>query len=88
MNITRSDIIGFTDLTPEEVDAIAEHEHIAEVAAAALGNYLLGKTGGVAAIRTMIVDDIKAALARGDDKHAADLFMALRHLHEAHDPVP
>lgn len=87
MNITRNDIIGFTDLTPEEVDAIAEHEHIADVAAAALGNYLLQKAGGFSAIRSMIVDDIKAALARGDDKHAAELFMALRHLHETHDAV-
>ena len=82
MNITRDDIIGLCSLSEPEVVAIAEHEHIPEVAAAALANYLVHKTGGIKQIRQMIADDIRAALDRGDDAHAAELFMALRHLHE------
>ena len=84
MNIARQDLIGLSGLSEEEVAAIAEHEHIPEVAAAALGNYLTGHKGGVQEIRRMICEDIRDALGRGDDAHASELFMALTHLHETH----
>ena len=35
--ICLEDLIGFCDLTPDEVHAIAEHEHIADAIAAVLG---------------------------------------------------
>ena len=82
MNIKRDDIVGLCGLSEPEVAAIAEHEHIPEVAAAALANYLTHKKGGIKQVRQMISDDIRAALEGGDDTHAAELFMALRHLHE------
>ena len=44
--ISLTDMIGLCGLTQDEVDAIAEHEHIPEVAAAALGAYLLHKEHG------------------------------------------
>jgi hypothetical protein len=84
MNIAREDIIGLCGLSEEEVDAIAEHEHIPEVAAAALASYLSHRKGGFQEIRLMICDDIKGALDRGDDRHAKELFMALTHLHETY----
>lgn len=77
--ISKEDIIGLCGLTEDEVDAIAEHEHIPDVAAAALGDYLLHRHHGVDRIRGMIVDDLRAARARGDFDHAKALFMALRH---------
>jgi hypothetical protein len=45
-------------LTEEEVLAIAEHEHLPEVAAAALAQYLLSCEHGSKKVRDMIVDDI------------------------------
>ena len=66
-------------LTEAEVLGIAEHEHIPEIAAAALGQYLLGKKHGPAQIREMLRDDIRAALVRNDREHARQLFTALRH---------
>jgi hypothetical protein len=39
--ITLEDCIGLCGLTEEEVLAIAEHEHVPEIAAAALAQYLL-----------------------------------------------
>ncbi|MEO1001464.1 MAG: hypothetical protein AAFW69_12825 [Pseudomonadota bacterium] len=81
--ISIDDIIGLTDLTREEIDAVAEHEHIPEAAAAALADYLLHRTGGAQLIRRMIAEDIRDALARGDTPHARELFAALRHF-EAH----
>jgi hypothetical protein len=82
--ITLEDCIAMCGLSEEEVLAIAEHEHIPEIAAAALAQYLLNQDHGVEKIRDMLRDDIRAALARGDRKHAQELFMALRHFFSTH----
>ena len=44
-------------LTEDEVLAIAEHEHLPEIAATALAHYLLSREHGSEEIRDMIVDD-------------------------------
>ncbi len=82
--ITLDDCIAMCGLTEEEVLAIAEHEHIPEIAAAALAQYLLYQDHGAEKIRDMLRDDIRAALARNDANHARELFMALRHFLAAH----
>lgn len=84
--ISKDDIIGLCDLEEDEIDAIAEHEHIPEVAAAALGDYLMHQTNGVARVHSMIVDDIRDALGRNDGPHAASLYVTLRHF-MSHHPV-
>jgi hypothetical protein len=82
--ISLEDCIGLCGLDEEEVAAISEHEHIPEMAAAALANYLLTQRHGGETIRTMIIDDIHKALDEGRVGHAAELFMALRHFLEQH----
>ena len=82
--ISIEDCIAMCGLTREEVDAIAEHEHIEEIAAAALANYLMDREGGPRKIRAMIHDAIRAALARCDKDHARALLMAPRHLMHPH----
>jgi hypothetical protein len=77
--ISIEDIIGMCGLSEEEVDAIAAHEHIPEVAAAALGSYLMHSHHGPAHVQTMICEDIRDALRRDDVSEARRLFMALRH---------
>jgi hypothetical protein len=84
MNITREDCIALCGLEEDEVEAIAEHEHLPDVAAAALAQYLLGEPGGPGRIRGMIVDDLRAAVKRHDTAHARELFMALRHFLAEH----
>ena len=76
--ISIEDCIGLSGLTREEVDAIAEHEHIPEAAATALGAYLMHKEHGVEVVRDMIRDDIRTALEHGNRQHAADLLATLR----------
>lgn len=66
------------ELTEEEVLAIAEHEHIPEIAAAELGNYLVHTAEGERRIKAIIRDDIVAARARGDRSHAIALKLVLR----------
>ncbi len=82
--ITLEDCLAFCGLTEAEVIAIAEHEHIPEVAAAGLGQYLLTVPHGSERIRDMILDDMTAAIERGDDVHARELVMVLRHFLETH----
>jgi len=77
--ITLEDCIGLCDLTPEEVAAIAEHEHVPEIVAATLGAYLLHEEHGAEQIRDMIIDDIRDAVRRQDIAHARHLVGALRH---------
>jgi hypothetical protein len=82
--VTLEDCIAFCGLNEAEVMAIAEHEHVPEIAAAALAEYLLKQRHGEEKIHTMIVEDIRDALDRGDRKHARELFGALRHFLETH----
>jgi predicted GTPase len=76
--ITLEDCIAFCGLTEEEVLAIAEHEHIPEAAACALAEYLLNQEHGPEKIRNMIVDDVRAAQARGDRAHVRTLLRGLK----------
>ena len=77
--ISREDCIALCGLSQKEVAAIGEHEHIPEMAAAALANYLLHQAGGPERIRAMIIEDLHKALDDGRIRHAGELFAALRH---------
>jgi hypothetical protein len=72
------DCLALCDLSEDEVLAIAEHEHIPEMAAVELGNYLVHTPEGERCIKAMIRDDIDVALARGDRTHALALRLVLR----------
>ena len=61
--ITLEDCIALCGLSEEEVLAIAEHEHIPEIAATELAEYLLMTEHGTERICAIIVDDIRAAIA-------------------------
>lgn len=76
--LTLEDCLALCDLSEEEVLAIAEHEHIPEIAAIELGNYLVHTPDGERCIKAMIRDDIDAAAARGDRGHALALKLVLR----------
>ena len=81
--ISLEDVIAFCDLTPDEVQAIAEHEHVADGIAAVLGRCLLQSMHGAAQIKAMLMDDIRTAVRRHDVPHARKLVSTLRHfLHE------
>jgi hypothetical protein len=82
--ISLQDCFGLCGLDENEVTAISEHEHIPDIAAAALASYLLTQPHGGETVRTMIIDDIHKALDEGRVRHAGELFMALRHFLEHH----
>ncbi len=76
--LSLEDCIGLCELSEEEVLAIAEHEHIPEMAAVELGNYLVHCSDGEQCIKAMIRDDIAAAVASGNTAHALALKLVLR----------
>ena len=82
--ISIEDCIGLCGLSEAEVAAIAEHEHLPEIAAAILAQYMLASKEGPEKIRKMLIDDIRAAAAAGDSRHAAELVSALRHFLSTH----
>ena len=82
--ICLEDCIAMCGLTEEEVLAIAEHEHVPEIVAASLAQYLLRQHHGAEKIRAMIVDDVRAAQARGDVAHTQTLLHVLHHFMRDH----
>jgi hypothetical protein len=68
-------------LTEDEVLAIAEHEHLPEIAATALAHYLLSRENGSEEIRDMIVDDIPEAQWSDNKEHVLTLLHVLHHFH-------
>jgi hypothetical protein len=83
--ITLEDCIGLCGLTEEEVLAIAEHEHLPEIAASAMAQYLLSLEHGSEKVRDMIVDDIRQAQRlRGDKDHMVTLLHVLHHFLKTH----
>lgn len=76
------DCLAMCALSEDEILAIAEHEHLPEIAALELGDDLMHHIGGIARICGMIRDDIEAARLRGDLAHAARLKLTLRHFLE------
>ena len=61
--ISLEDCIALSGLTDAQVLAIAEHEHLPEIAATALAQYLSKQKRGMEKIRDMIVDDIRQSSA-------------------------
>ena len=86
--LTYEDCLGLCNLTEEEIEAIAIHEHIPQIAALELGNYLLCDPGGIPRIKRIIIDDIEHAEQQQDKQRALQLKMVLKHFIETHPENP
>jgi hypothetical protein len=75
--LTFEDCLGLCGLSEEEVQAIADHEHIPEMAALELGNYLCRTPEGELCIKGMIRDDILHARAMGNRDRELALKLAI-----------
>ena len=72
------DCLALCDLTEEEVLSIAQHEHIPEMAAVELGDYLVHTPEGEMRIKAIIRDDIAEASARVERQRELALKLLLR----------
>ncbi|MBK1635129.1 hypothetical protein [Rhodovulum adriaticum] len=82
--ISADDIEDMTDLTTEEIAAIAEHDHIPPLDAALLGDYLMHLHHGGQKVQAMICEDIRTALHADDVPHARALYAVLHGFLKAH----
>ena len=82
--LTYEDCLAFCDLTEDEIEAIAEHEHIPAIVAIELGQYLVHSEDGARKIKRMILDDIEAARNRKDEEHYLVLRATLKHFVDTH----
>jgi hypothetical protein len=85
--LSRTDLLDMCGLSEAEVLAIAEHEHLTEPAAAAMGHYLLQTEGGPAIVRDFIEDDIRQAVGAGRGVHAQELTATLATYLEQHSDL-
>ena len=82
--INENDILDMTCLTRAEIAAIAEHEHVGDVAAAEMGEYMMHIHHGPQRVQRMICEDIQAALRADDLAHAKALYLTLKQFLAAH----
>jgi hypothetical protein len=76
--LSLEDCLALCELSEEEVLAVAHHEHLPEIAAAELANYLVHTPEGEMRIKTIIRDDIAEACAGGDRTRELALKLMLR----------
>lgn len=76
--ITLDDIEDMTCLTRDQITAVADHEHLAELSAALMAEYLMQQHNGPQAVQQMICEDIQAALHESEIDRARALFGTLR----------
>ena len=77
--LTYEDCLELSDLT-EEIKAIAQHEHLPEMAALELGSYLVHTPEGVPMIKRIILEDIEDANRRGHVEKVLQLKLVLKAL--------
>jgi hypothetical protein len=63
--LSRKECCDFCGLTGDEVHAIAQHEHLSDLSAAALGQSLLQTEEGIREIKRFMREDIQSARFRG-----------------------
>ena len=83
--LTYQDCLGLSGFTEDEIEAIAEHEHVPEIIAIELANYLAETdSDGMPRIRKIIIEDIEHARVRGHSEQVAHLEGVLRHFIATH----
>jgi len=77
--ISFEDCAALCGLDEDQIDAIAEHEHVPAIEATAIASDLLSHPGGAEVIHGMFVDLIRAAVKEHRLAHASELLRASRH---------
>jgi hypothetical protein len=82
--LTLQDCVGLCGLSEEEVQVVAEHEHVPDIVAAELGNDLLHSAQGVSTLKSYMLDCIEHARRVGDANRAAALDAMYRRFDQMH----
>lgn len=82
------DCLALSELTADEIRAIADHERLSQIAALELGHWLVHLPDGSRRLKRVILDELEAASARGDFARAAELRATIRHFCDTHPENP
>lgn len=82
-----ADCQGMCGLTEEELQVLAEHEHLQPIVAAELASELLKTPTGTLQIRSCIVETLEKSVARNDLANARRVERILSGFISAH-PIP
>jgi hypothetical protein len=85
--LTLKDCVALSELSEDEVNLIAEHEHVPEIVAAEMGNDLLHSADGVSTIKAYLLDCVEHA-RRAGDRTRAEALQAIYRQFEASHPAP
>jgi hypothetical protein len=82
--LTIEDCIELCGLTADEIEAIATHEHLPDMQAIELAEYLVHCDDGLPRIRRIIIDDIDDARRRNDEQALKRYEAVLKHFIASH----
>lgn len=85
--LSLQECLDLSGLTEEEIQVIAEHEHVPDIVAAEMGNALLNSPKGLYAMRRFIQENLENAISQGQRDKAKRLERLYDRFVSAH-PMP
>lgn len=82
--LSLQECLDFCDLDQEEVEAIAEHEHVPLIVAAEMGFEMLRSPEGIEHIHAMLEDNVEHARDCGFTERAEHLSVVCQHFLASH----
>lgn len=82
--LSGQECFDFCELNEDEIRSIAEHEHLPDIVAVALGDCLLQTDIGTWLIKRYMLDNIQHAETRGQHDKMKWLGLVLDHFSKAH----
>ena len=86
--LTYQDCVELSDLTEDEIEAIAQHQRLPEMAALEMGSYLVHTPEGIPMIKRIILEDIEEARRHNHPDKALKLKLVLKHFVKTHPKNP
>lgn len=82
--LTYQDCLDLCGFSAEEIEAVAEHEHLPEIVALEYAQYLVELPDGSRRLRRIILDDIEREERSGHAERAQRLRLVLKHFIATH----
>lgn len=82
--LSLQECIDFSDLSKDEIEAIAEHEHVPQIIAAEIGSTLMQTASGVCLIKLYLLENLERARDLGQFEKARQLDSLYRRFVSAH----
>ena len=82
--LSLTDCIDLSELSPDEIAVIAEHERLPDIVAAELGSRLIQTPDGRMVLKHFIQDNLRHARARHLEEKASELAHLLSAFDRAH----